>query len=204
MPAYSKTSLCNLGLSAVGINSRIGNVDTEKSNEAIQCRLWYDHVRVLILEAKLWPGMADKEFELQALTNPSTQWAKLYKYPSNCLFASHIINPASRTPGRGGKIPFKPTRLSGAYGKGLYCDQDNAILVGNEDVTDPTLFTSTFAQAMIMGIGAHVSPSLRVDTEVMKASQAGFREWMMEASQQVNREAQEDEESDSEFETVRA
>lgn len=200
----SKDEICNMACASIGINSRIVGVDTEKSNEAIQCRLWFDHIRKLLLEVKHWPDFAGKSVVLQDLGSPPTHWTFRYKYPTDCRYAIRIVNPGIRTPGRGQKIPFKVMRLDDAYGKAILCDEAEAELEYNVDVTDTTLFSATFTQAMIMGLAAHIAMPLRVSPDIVSSAQKQFNGWLTEAALLVEREQQEDPEADSEFVTVRS
>lgn len=201
---FDKTTMSNMALATIGVNARIGNIDTEKSNEAIQCRLWFDHVTRLLLEAKFWPGFAGKRVVLQDLGTPPTGWAYRYKYPTDCAYAYRIVNPAAPvTPGRGQKIPFRVLRLDDAYGKSILCNATEAELEYNIEILDPALFSATFAQAHIMGLGAHISMPLRVSPDIVKSSQSQFSAWLSEAATHTEREMQEDQEPNSDLVTVR-
>ncbi len=201
--ASSKTDICNMALAVIGVNSRIGDVDTEKSNEAIQCRLWFEHLRSMLLEVRHWPDFAGKSVVLQDLGTPPTHWQFRYKYPADCRLAVRIVNPYARTPGRGMKIPFKVMKTSDSYGKAILCDQADAELEYNEDVTDTTLFSATFVQTMAMALAAHIAMPLRVSPGIVSNAQNQFNGWLAEASTHVEREQQEDQEPDSELVTVR-
>lgn len=201
---YDKTTMSNMALATIGVNARIGNIDTEKSNEAIQCRLWFDHITRLLLEAKFWPAFAGKRAVLQDLGTPPTGWLYRYKYPTDCAYAYRIVNPAAPvTPGRGQKIPFKVLRLDDAYGKAILCNQAEAELEYNIEILDPGLFDGTFAQAHVMGLAAHVAMPLRVSPDILRAAQLQFTNWLAEAAGHSDREQQEDQEPDSELVTVR-
>lgn len=205
MPIYDKTKMSNLALSTIGVNARIGNIETEKSNAAIQCRLWFDHITNILLEARFWPSFAGKRAVLQDLGTPPTGWLFRYKYPTDCAYAHRIINPAAPvTPGRGKKIPFKVLRLDDAYGKSILCNEADAELEYNIEILDPSLFSATFAQAHLMGLGAHIGMPLRASPDIVKGVQMQFTNWLAEASTHTSREQQEDQEPASEFETIRA
>jgi hypothetical protein len=200
----TKDEICNMACASIGINSRIVGVDTEKSNEAIQCRLWFDHIRKLLLEVKYWPDFAGKSVILQDLGTPPTNWLFRYKYPADCRYAIRIVNPGTRTPRADQKIPFKVLRTDDSYGKAILCDEADAELEYNTDVTDPTLFSATFTQAFIMALAAHIAMPLRVSPDIMGNAQKQFTGWLAEAAQFSNREQQDDREPDSELISVRS
>lgn len=201
---YDKTTMSNMALATIGVNSRIGNIDTERSNEAIQCRLWFDHITKLLLETKFWPAFAGKRVYLQDLGTPPTGYLYRYKYPTDCAYAVRIINPAAAiTPGRGQKIPFKILRLDDAYGKSILCNEADAELEYNLEILDPSLFDATFVQAHLMGLSAHIAMPLRVSADIVKSAQGQFQSWLAEAATHTEREQQEDQEPESEMVTVR-
>ena len=199
---YSKAIICNMALAHVGVTARIQDVDNENSNEAINCRLFYDHIVDLLLETCLWP-FAERDFTLADVGSPPPEWAKRYKYPVDCKYAAFIKNPALRTPGTDGKIPFIVKDLHDGYGKCILTDLEDAILVGNYIVTDPNKFSSSFVQAGAMGLASHVAMPLRVDANITKFVQAQFTNWLAEAVNFKQREQRDDPEPNSEMQTVR-
>lgn len=199
----TKDEICNMALATIGVTSRIVGVDTEKTNEAIQCRLWFDHLRKLLLETKHWPDFAGKTVALQDLGTDSDHWAYRYKYPSDCVYAIRIVNPSCRTPTQNQKIPYKVMRTDDVYGKAIYCDLESAQLEYNLDITDSTMFSASFTQAFIMALAAHIAMPLRVSAEIASNAQNQFKGWLAEAVQFSNRESQEDKEQESELITVR-
>lgn len=199
---YSKTLICNMALASVGVTARIQDVDNEISNEANNCRLFYDHLVELLHETCEWP-FAMREVQLVDLETPPDEWAFRYKYPVDCKLAIKIKNPALRTPGTDGKIPFEVRDLTDGYGKVILCDAEDAILVYNKLITDPALYNSSFVQALSMGLGSHLAMPLRVDPNITKYVQGQFSNWLAEAVNFKQREQREDVEPDSEMQTVR-
>ena len=49
MAFVSDTGIVNMALSHVGSRSTVENFRTEKTEEAVQARIWYDYSRQLIL-----------------------------------------------------------------------------------------------------------------------------------------------------------
>lgn len=200
--AYSKTIICNMALAHVGVTARITDVDNEKSNEAINCRLFYDHIVELLHETCEWP-FALREVALVNLGLPVNQWAFRYKYPVDCKLAVRIQNPAARTPGTDQKIPFTVRNLTDAYGKSILTDQASAILEYNTLITDPNLYNSSFVEALALGLGSHVGMPLRCDPNITKFVQAQFSNWLAEAVNFKQREQRDDVEPNSEMQTTR-
>lgn len=197
MPSDQDT-ICNMALGAIGITTRISGLSTDKSNEGKQCKLFFDHCRKLVLEAKRWPFCA-RRILLQDLETPPTGWLFRYKYPADCLRANYIVNPALRTPGTDNKIPFEIMDLDDAYGRVILCDQQDAELDFNFDQDDVTLFSATFTQAHITCLSAFLAPALRVDAKIMMDARQQWALWQAEAAQQAQSERQDDPMPESEF-----
>lgn len=202
---YSKTQVCNMALAHVGVAATISDVDTETSTEAENCRLFYDHCRDVLLQAKPW-GFATEQVTLSKLTGtPPSGWAYWYMYPNFCVRANFIVNPATRIPTREQKIPFKVVRVPTAsgYGKAILTDQDGAILEFNRGITDENVFSPTFVQALSLFLATHISQPLRVNANITKLTQELFSVWNSEAAALDMAEAQDDAEQQSQFVNAR-
>lgn len=201
MPA-SKALIGKMALAHCGINKDIRDVDNDRSNEAIQIRLFYDHIIDLLLETCEW-SFAKTEERLALSDATSTQWAYAYVYPADCKFAIRIQNPAARTEGSGQKIPFEVVTNKGKDGKLILTDQAEAVLEYNMPVTNPALFSTSFVQAASLGVGSHIATPLRVDPNIAKNLMNQFSNWLSEAVNFQQREQREDVDPVSEFERMR-
>lgn len=88
----TKTEIANLALSHLGVGKEIGNLDTEKSEEATACRRFYVTARDAALRDFPWP-FAKKFANLALVADPPTEtdeWAYSYRYPSDCVFFRRI------------------------------------------------------------------------------------------------------------------
>ncbi len=199
---YSKDLLCNMALAHCGINGQIEGVDTEASNEASQCRLFYDHIIELLHGVCEW-DFALTENPLALVDYTTDQWAYAYKYPVDCKLALRIQNQAYRSPGTDQGVPFKVRNLTGGAGKVILTDQEDAILEYNTSITNPALFNAQFAQAASLGIAAHICMPLRVDPNITKYVGSQWSIWLAEAINTKQREQHDDPEPQSEFLTAR-
>lgn len=191
-----------MGLSTVGVNARIQDVDTENSPEANVCRLWFDHLVELLHETCAWP-FATRQNPLINVGTPPDDWAFRYKYPVDCKLVIKIVNPAVRTPGTEQGVPFVVRDLQDGYGKCILTDMEDAHIEYNTLVTDPAKWNSSFMQALTMGIGAHIAMPLRVDPNIVKLMQGQFSNWLAEAVNFKQREQKDDPNPQSEFHRVR-
>lgn len=165
--------ICNRALSEIGTQSTIASLD-EESNEAIQCKLWYDNQRQGLLRSAPW-GFARRQVVLSQTgdlypddTSPYP-WLWKYTYPADCLkfryiLAPPLIAPGAITPpqvGVGIQGPWNctPSRTNrfiivadvdqyGVQSKALVSNVYTAIGVYTLDVTNPDLFDTNFESAL--------------------------------------------------------
>jgi hypothetical protein len=199
----SKTKICNMALGHIGVNSSIGNVETENTPEAAVCRLYYDQALDLLLESRIW-SWCKRQVALAVLTDPPDDWGYRYKYPNFCRLAGRIVNPYDRTPIENRKIPFEIRDQDDGVGKVILTDQPDAILEYNHDLNDTNLFTATFVEALSQTLASKIAMSLRVDMQIVSSIKKEALYWVEEASELNFSEAQEDPQPVSEFQTVRS
>lgn len=203
MPIYSKTLIGNMALANCGITGRLQDIDNENTNEAINLRLFYDHVLAMILESRPWPFVTRK-LVLASLGNPPAEWAFRYKYPSNCRYIHGIINPRDRTPLPKDKIPYVVQDIDDGYGKCIMTDMEGATILFNLDDTDVSKFTAAFVEAFALGLSSHIAMPLRVDANVQAGLSSKFTGWLAEAANLAQREQQDEQEPESEYVDVRS
>lgn len=201
---YSKELLCSMAAAHCGVNEIIDDVDNDNTNLAIQCRLFFDHIVQLLHGICEWDfAMVEAPLVPVDYTQTNNLWAYAYKYPTDCVLALRIQNPAVRTPGEDQQVPFKVKNLAGGYGKVILTDMEDAILEYNTLVTNPDLWNAQFAQAVSLGVANHICMPLRVDPAIVKLVQSNFAGWLAEAVNTKQREQTDDSDPDSEFITTR-
>ena len=200
----SKTSISNMALSHCGISERVLDVDTERSQVAETCRLFFDQARDLILESRGW-DFCTRFATLQDIGSPPTGWEYRYMYPNTAKRINRIINPAFRLPAtQTAKIPFRVVDLVTGVGKAILCDQQAALAEYNHEVTDVSSFSATFGQAVALCLAAHVAMPLRVNPDITKYVNQQFQLWLAEAATQAESEGQPDVNPESEFMLARS
>jgi hypothetical protein len=198
----AKTDICNMALGHIGVSKRIGDVDTENSVEAKNCRLYYDHCVALLLEKREW-NFAKRRTTLANLGSPPDDWGFRYKYPNFCRLALRIVDTTTRTPLEKQKIPYEVRDYNDGYGKVILTDQDDAELEFNYDVNDTNLFSSTFAEAISQVLADKLASPLRVSSDLKREARTMAQFWTAEAGALDSNERQDDQEPDSEFEQAR-
>ena len=203
MTTFTKTTICNMTLSHCGIATYISDIETDNSNEAIQCRLWYEPCRDMLLEMTPW-SFAEREVAPSNLGDPPDAWGYRYLYPNNFKRINHIVDPYQRVPKTvEDKIPYKIQDYPDNAGKIILCDVEDAIINGNYWVTNEGLFTATYAQMLSLFIATNVVTPLRVDANIAARIDKKWATWLSEAQVQSKAERQDDPLPDSEYVTAR-
>lgn len=195
----SVVEICNRALSELGTQSFIASLD-EGSNEAAQCKLWYDNQRQGLLRSAPW-GFARRQLVLSQIgdlypdaTSPYP-WLWKYAYPADCLKFRYILAPpiipaGSITPpqvGVGIQGPWSatPSRSNryiitadvdtfGNQTKSLVSNIFAAIGVYTLDVTNPDIFDTSFESAL--------AASLAYKLCIPLSGNVGMREQFREAA----------------------
>ncbi len=149
MAFVSDTGIVNMALSHVGSRSTVENFRTEKTEEAVQARIWYDYSRQLILETYDW-NFARKRAGLalhgdvisETATDPMAGvWGFRYQYPADCVKARKIQNP-NAPPGNAIRFAIE-TSLDGEE-KTILTNMEDAVLVYTFDQKATELFSALF------------------------------------------------------------
>lgn len=126
------TQICNLALSHLAENAKqLTDLDAATGPLATAMRNYYEIARQEMLSEYQW-SFAVHQATLTALeTNPSTEWAYAYQYPSDCLKALRILS-GFRVDTNDTKIPFKIGKgaapVSGDVIRVIFTDQPDAVL----------------------------------------------------------------------------
>ena len=88
----SKTEICNLAISHLGVGKEIANFETERSEVAAACRRYYDIALQTMLTEFDW-GFATRYVTLGLEEiEPNSEWRYSYRYPHDCLKVRRIIS----------------------------------------------------------------------------------------------------------------
>ena len=140
MALIDSVTIANLALSLVHTEG-IESLSDEVTTEAVVANLWYDHARKEALEAFNW-GFARRRQTLAVHTvaAPTNEWVYRYQYPSDCIAARYLENPAGSD---ADVVPFERENASDDT-LSIVTDLDDAVLVYTRDATNPALFTPHF------------------------------------------------------------
>jgi len=153
----SKTSICNLAISHLGIDKEIGNVETENSAEARACRRFYEDVLKMTLRDYEWP-FASKIAELSLIEEePNEEWDYSYQYPSDCLMARKILS-GIRNDTEDTKVVYE--LAYGDSGQVIFTDQDEAELKYTVYVDEPNRYPPDFVMAFSLYLASAIAPRI--------------------------------------------
>lgn len=152
----TKTEICNYALGHIG-KPTVTNIDTENSTEAKYCRRFWDMARQAVLRDHNW-NFATKRRTLALLTHELDDFAYVYRYPTDCLKAQSIVNPAGK---QQPPIKFKVMQIDGVTV--IATDQAEAVLEYTVDETNPAVFDSQFIDGLAWRLAVYISGPLTRD-----------------------------------------
>lgn len=162
----SKTEICNMAISHLGIGKEIADLDTEKSSEAGACRRFYDVARDSSLRGFNWP-FARQFSTLNLITDNTTQidstssylpeWNYYYAVPSGCLSIHRVLSGA-RNDSRQSRVPYILVQTQS--GPQIYTDQINAQIEYTSQLTDTSLYPPDFVMAFSFLLASYIAPRI--------------------------------------------
>lgn len=151
------TPIANMALAHINVSKPIGNLETENSQEARACRVFYETVRQAVLRDFNWP-FARKIITLDLVaTNPNTEWQYSYEYPDDCIAFRRIISPI-RNDTRQSRIPYKEYLSADGSSSVVYTDKQSAQAEYTVDTDNVALFKPDFTLAFSLRLAAYVAP----------------------------------------------
>jgi hypothetical protein len=157
----AEVDLCNRALSRLGTRATIAAL-SENSTEARTVSIWYAATRDALLRVHDW-NFARRRVALADLGSPSPRdmgnWAYRFALPSDCLRLLRLETlPGLPSP------RFEVAR-DGA-GRIVLCDEPAPLAVYTARITDPSLFDTGFAQALVDQLAAHVAYPVTQKTDL--------------------------------------
>ncbi len=178
MATISSVKIANMALDYIGADATIESL-TEASPTARICNRWYEWSRVQTLEAYNW-NFARKRKALALLeTQPYDDWAYRYEYPSDCIRAREIVNPA----GQGADVvPFSVVSGDDGAATTILTDMDEATLVYTFDVADPSRFTTLFVDALAWRLASRIAFSLTGKADLARFALQSYQAHVAQAA----------------------
>lgn len=184
--AHTENLIANLALGHVGSAQRIGALETERSVEAEQIRLFIVFDIRHVLENFAWPE-ATSYAPLQLVAeSPSEDWAYAYRYPGRCLLVRRIVTALGRRDPN--PPPFRVGRDE--EGKLVYTDQPQATVEFTYDLQDITAFSPGLVNAISWKLAGSIAPTISKIKNVLEIVTVGFDKAIRQAQVKAARESQ--------------
>jgi hypothetical protein len=146
-----------MAISHLRIGKEIGNVDTERSEEANAIRRFFDVAREKVLRDFRWP-FATKFVALGLVEeDPTTEWQYSYRYPSDCLLIRRVIS-GTRNDSRNSRIPYIVTQDDAGWL--IYTDRQDAEIEYTKNETITSMWPADFVTAFSYYLASLAAPRL--------------------------------------------
>lgn len=146
-----------MAISHLGIGKEIADVDSEKSEEARACRVFYDTAREATLKDHNW-SFATKFATLGLVeSDPTEEWSYSYRYPSDCLQVRRVLS-GMRQDTLASEIPYRI--LYDNAGKLIYTDEGTPDIEYTANVEETSLFSAHFILVLSFRLAAFIAPRI--------------------------------------------
>lgn len=155
----SANKICNLALSHLGIGKEIEDLETDTSQEAEACRLFFTVAQDVTLRGFPWPFATKIEALdlVEELTADTDEWGYSYRYPSDCLKLRRVIS-GMRNDSPQSKVPYDVGRDD--TGQLVFCDETDAMMEYTYRETDPSKYPIDFIMALSYFLAHLIAPRL--------------------------------------------
>lgn len=187
-----------MALSHVGVRKKIDDID-EASNEAEECKLWYDQVRDSLLREAPWGFASKYQTLVEASETPAADWDYQYRLPSDFLRAIWLtdIERMDTTP-----IPYR-IGADDAGGVILTNQQSPVILQYVATATDESKWPPDFVNAMAWALASAIATTLSDNPSWSDRAMRGYQMAMGKALANMRNEEQPEQTPEAEWIRVR-
>lgn len=189
----AKIDIWNMALGLVGCSATILD-ESENTQEARWCRIYYDQCRDELFEMRPWSFM-ERRAALQDLGDAPDEWSYRYAYPSFCVRINALIAAGQRNPRK--PHPFKIQSADDSYGKCVLTDLGDAVAIYNHRSVTEDQFSAAFVRALALSLAASVASPLRVDAALAQRAELAYAAWVNEAGSSDMAQQREDDEPET-------
>lgn len=168
----NKTAICNMALTHLQVSRFISNVDTDVTQEAKVCRVWFEAAHRFLQRDYDWNF--NRRYQALALLGSEASiqsglWGYKYAYPSDCMMIRAIVTPGTRLPIKGTRIPYEVATENDASNndiKVIYSDQPNAILRFSKYVANTEVMDAHSTVAMSYLLATYIASPLSANAKL--------------------------------------
>lgn len=187
----SEVLIYNMALSHINVLNQVSDKD-EVSKQANECRKFYVTARDATLEAFNWPFA--KRFALLAeVGTPPPTWIYQYAWPADAVEIREVV-PVARSVD---PIPFESAHSDISDSKVILTDEPAAQVEYTKRVTNTTLFSAAFTEALAARLVGFVAMPLTGKQEKVDSSIALFNMLIAHARANALNNKQEDPQRDA-------
>lgn len=150
----NSTDICNMALAYIG-QGRIASLE-EESEEAAQCRLFYDHLRRRLL-AQHYFSFSAREVKLALLDRERQGYDFVYAMPAKCLLLQRVYEKGKAREAKKGE--WKLIMVNDSV-QGIATDIENAWASYTADVENAAVFSDSFIDALSHGLASAIAVPL--------------------------------------------
>jgi hypothetical protein len=155
----TEAQICNLALSRLGSSLFITAL-TDTTVQGIQCNLVYANARDMVLEGFPWNFATRTELLTEQTEETHPLYSFVYAYPSSCLRVLRVF-PAGAAKTTREVFEVYNTVITATQYKRIASDIEDAYAEYILAVTDPTLFSLGFVDAMAWKLAAMLCVSVK-------------------------------------------
>lgn len=161
----TNADICNMALSHIA-KGRIMSLD-DRTEEARQCKLHYDHLRRRLLRDYSW-GFAKRVAVLALLDTKVPGWRFVYAYPKKCLAVRFVFNEAGAGAKEAEREGYDVCLVQDNV-LAICCDVEDAFAEYTYDAVDAELFPPDFAEALSHLLASKVAMALTGNASLLQA-----------------------------------
>lgn len=150
----NSTDICNMALAYIG-QGRIASLG-EESEEAAQCRLFYDHLRRRLL-AQHYFSFSAREAKLALLDRERQGYDFVYAMPAKCLLLQRVYEKGKAREAKKGE--WRIVMLSDSV-QGIATDIEDAWASYTADIENAAVFSDVFIEALTHGLASAIAVPL--------------------------------------------
>lgn len=151
----SDASICTLALSHLGSAKEIQNLESDQSEEAAICRVYFKRAVELSQRQFPWPNFTEYATMSLVEEDPNDEWGFSYALPSNCAHPIKILS-GQRMDSEKTAVPFTRASRNGKFL--IFTDDEQGRLKYSRFEYNTNLFDIDFEMALSLLLAFFISP----------------------------------------------